>query len=135
MANSENLVVLIGNVGKAVEMRYSPSGNPVSTFSLATNRKYTDGSGQVKEETDWHNITVWGKPAEFCNQYVQKGSTVYVQGRIHYRSWDGQDGQKHYRTEIIANKVSLFDKKPINNDKVESQEEPQGDIEPNDIPF
>lgn len=135
MSNSVNSVFLLGNVGNAPEMRYTPSGNPVTTFSLATNRKFKGQDGEVKEEVAWHNIVTWNKSAEFCNQYLSKGSTVHIEGRIHYRSWDGQDGQKHYRTEIIASRVILLDKKQGANTKVENQEEPQGEIEPNDIAF
>jgi single-strand DNA-binding protein len=136
MSQSVNIVTLLGNVGKPVEMRFTPSGTQVSTFSVATNRKYKGGDGEYKEETTWHNIVVWGKSAELCNQYLDKGSSVFISGRINNRSWDGQDGQKHYKTEIIADRVIFLDKKTQgNNAPVPEQEEQTGDIEPKDIPF
>ena len=107
---SLNRVMLIGNVGQSPDMRYTPSGNPVTSFSVACNRKY-EQDGQSKEETEWFNVVTWNKQAESCNQYLSKGSLVYVEGRLHTRSWDGQDGQKHYRTEVIASQVIFLDKK------------------------
>jgi len=107
---SLNCVQIIGNVGKQPDMRYTPSGNPVTSFSVACNRKY-EQDGQSKEETEWFNVVTWNKQAESCNQYLSKGSLVYVEGRLHTRSWDGQDGQKHYRTEVIASQVIFLDKK------------------------
>jgi len=92
-------------------MRFTPSGSPVTTFSVAVNRKYTQ-DGQTKEETEWFNVVAWNKQAETCNQYLVKGSQVYIEGRLHTRSWDGQDGQKHYRTEVIASQVVFLDRKP-----------------------
>ena len=108
---SLNKVMLIGNLGQSPEMRFTPSGSPVTTFSVACNRKYTQ-DGQTKEETEWFNVVAWNKQAETCNQYLVKGSQVYIEGRLHTRSWDGQDGQKHYRTEVIASQVVFLDRKP-----------------------
>ncbi len=107
---SLNKVQIIGNLGKEAEMRYTPSGNPVTTFSVACNRKY-EQDGQSKEEVEWFNVVTWNKQAESCNQYLSKGSLVYVEGRLHTRSWDGQDGQKHYRVEVIASQVIFLDRK------------------------
>lgn len=107
---SLNKVQIIGNLGKEAEMRYTPSGSPVTTFSVACNRKY-EQDGQSREETEWFNVVAWNKQAESCNQYLSKGSLVYVEGRLHTRSWDGQDGQKHYRVEVIASQVIFLDKK------------------------
>jgi len=136
MAQSVNSVTIIGNCGKEPELRYTPSGNPVVTFSVATNRRFKGADGEPKEEATWHNIVVWGKTAEFANQYVVKGSTVYIQGRISTRTWDGQDGQKHYKTEIVANQLILLDKKAQGNNSVPvPEEENTGEIEPNQIPF
>ena len=107
---SLNKVQIIGNLGKEAEMRYTPSGSPVTTFSVACNRKY-EQDGQSKEEVEWFNVVTWNKQAESCNQYLSKGSLVYVEGRLHTRSWDGQDGQKHYRVEVIASQVIFLDKR------------------------
>jgi len=124
---SLNKVMFIGNLGKDPEMRFTPSGSPVTTFSLACNRKWMQDDGQSKEETEWINIVTWNKQAESCNQFIGKGSTVYVEGRLHTRSWDGQDGQKHYRTEIIASQIIFLDKK--------GKDDNQNYTEEDDIPF
>jgi len=124
-----NKIILIGNVGTDPEMRYTPNGNPVTSFRMATNYRYTTSSGERKEETDWFRITVWGKQAESCNQYLSKGRQVYVEGRIHARSWEGQDGQTRTNLEVTANRV-LF----IGRQNVAPLPE-EGEIEPEDIPF
>ena len=97
---SLNRVEIIGNVGKEAEMRFTPSGKPVTSFSVAVNSKYGEN-----ESTEWFNIVTWNKLAETCNQYITKGQQVFVEGRLQTRSWEGQDGEKKYRTEVIANKV------------------------------
>lgn len=102
--------VLIGNVGGDPEMRYTPNGKPVTSFSMATNRRYTTSAGETKEETDWFRITVWGKLAEICNQYVSKGKQIYVEGRLHARKWEGQDGQVRTSLEVTADQVLLLGK-------------------------
>lgn len=125
---SLNKVQIIGNLGKEPEMRFTPSGSPVTTFSIACNRKYTQ-DGQSKEETEWLSVVAWNKQAESCNQYLVKGSMVYVEGRLHTRTWDGQDGQKHYRTEVIASQVIFLDKKQTNTDHPpEGEEIPQEEL-------
>ncbi len=109
MAGSLNKVLLIGNVGRDPEMRYLQSGEPVTTFSLATNWRRTGPNGQVQEETEWHNVVAWRKLAEQCNEYLSKGRKVYIEGRLQTRSWEGQDGQKRYATEIVANDMIMLD--------------------------
>src|SRR5689334_10567695 len=109
MAGSLNKVMLIGNVGRDPEMRYLQSGEAVTTFSVATNRRWTGQDGQQHEETEWHNIVAWSRLAEQCNQFLTKGRTVYIEGRLQTRSWDDQQsGQKKYRTEIIANTMQML---------------------------
>jgi single-strand DNA-binding protein len=103
-------VILIGNVGADPEMRYTPSGKAVTSFRMATSRRYTTSGGETKEETDWFRISVWGKQAEVCNQYVTKGRQVYVEGRLHARSWEGQDGQSRTSLEVTANQVVFLGK-------------------------
>ena len=105
-----NRVMIIGNVGTDPEMRFTPNGNPVTSFSVATNRTYNTPDGGKKEETEWFSVVAWNKLAENCNQFLGKGRRVYVEGRLRTRSWEGQDGQKHYRTEVIANQVLFLDK-------------------------
>lgn len=104
-----NKVMIIGNLGKDPEMRYLPSGNPVTSFSVAVSRRYNTREGEQREETEWFNVECWGKLAETANQYLQKGRQVYVEGRLRTRSWDDQQtGQKRYRTELIANDVRFL---------------------------
>jgi single-strand DNA-binding protein len=103
-----NKVILIGNLGKDPELRYTPGGQPVATFSLATTERRTDKNGQRKETTEWHNIVVFGKTAEIVNQYLKKGRSCYLEGKITNRSWDDRDGNKKYKTEIIANTVQFL---------------------------
>ena len=100
-----NKVMLIGNVGKDPEMRYTANGAAVTSFSLACNRVYNSPEGERREETDWFDVVTWNKLAELCSQFLQKGRQAYVEGRLHTRSWEGQDGQKRYRTEVVAQTV------------------------------
>jgi single-strand DNA-binding protein len=109
MAGSLNKVMLIGNVGRDPEMRYTQGGEPVTTFSLATNRRTRGPDQQWHDETEWHNVVAWSKLAEQCNEYLTKGRKVYIEGRLQTRSWDGQDGQKKFRTEIVANQMLMLD--------------------------
>ena len=105
-----NKVMIIGNVGKDPEMRYTANGSAVTTFSIACNRNYSGPDGERKEETEWFSVVTWNKLAETCSQFLQKGRRAYVEGRLQTRSWDGQDGQRRYRTEVIANTVLFLDR-------------------------
>ena len=125
-----NRVMIIGNAGKDPEMRFTANGSPVTSFSLAVNRSGTDGDR--KEETEWFNVVAWNKLAETCNQFLGKGRRVYVEGRLQTRSWDGQDGQKRYRTEIIANDVLFLDRKGAAMDGGEAETD---DFDAKDLPF
>ncbi len=109
--SSLNQCHFIGHLGGNPEMRFTPSGDPVTTFTLACNRRSRQAAGERKEETEWINVVTWNKQAETCNKFLAKGDRVYVEGRLHTRSWDGQDGQKHSRTEIIASQVMFLNKK------------------------
>ncbi len=132
---SLNKVMLIGNVGKDPEMRFTPNGNPVTSFTLATNRVGpSTESGERKKETEWFSIVTWNKLAENCNQFLTKGQKVYVEGRLQTRSWDGQDGQKHYRTEVVANTVLFLDK-PVSGQLPAEAPAGEGPVEPEDLPF
>jgi len=104
-----NKVILIGNVGADPELRYTPSGAGVTNFNMATNESWTDNNGARQERTEWHRIVVWGRLAEICNQYLRKGSKVYIEGRLQTRSWEGQDGQKRYTTEVVARDMQMLD--------------------------
>lgn len=107
-----NKVMLIGNVGKDPEMRYTANGKAVTTFTIAVNRNFQSTDGERREETDWFDIVTWDKLAELCSQFLQKGRQAYVEGRLHTRSWEGQDGQKKYRTEVVAQTVLFLGSAP-----------------------
>lgn len=104
-----NKVILIGNIGADPELRYTPNGSAVSNFNIATNESWNDKSGERQERTEWHRIVVWGRMAEICNQYLRKGSKVFIEGRLQTRSWEGQDGQKRYTTEVVARDMQMLD--------------------------
>ena len=104
---SLNKVMLIGNLGKDPELKYTPSGQGVATFSLATTRKWKDKEGNDKEDTQWHNIKVWGRTAEVANQYLKKGRQVFIEGRLEHRQYE-QDGQKKYFTEVVCEQMVIL---------------------------
>lgn len=108
MARSLNKVQLIGNLTRDPELRYTPNGNAVCTFGLATNRSWTTDSGEKREETDFHRIVAWNKLAELCSQFLVKGGKVYVEGRLSTRSWTGQDGQQKSTTEVVIDDMILL---------------------------
>ncbi len=108
---SLNRVQLIGNVTKDPEVRQIPGGTTVATFSIATNFSWKDASGQRQDKAEFHNLVAWRKLGEICAQYVRKGSKVFAEGRIQSREWDGQDGVKRYRTEIVLDNMIMLDKK------------------------
>lgn len=106
---SVNKVILIGNLGKDPELKFLPSGQPVANFSIATSEKWKDKStGETKEQTEWHNIIMFGKLAEIAGQYLKKGSSVFVEGRLQTRKWQDKNGQDRYTTEIIANEMKML---------------------------
>ena len=109
MSRGLNKVMIIGNLGRDPEMRYTPSGKPVTSFSVATSRSWVTAEGERREATEWFNVVAWRDLAEVCNQVLHKGSKVYIEGRLQTRSWEGQNGQKHYRTEIVADEMILLD--------------------------
>lgn len=100
-----NKMLIIGNVGRDPEMRYAPSGDPVASFSVAVNRRYTPPNGEPQEETEWFEVSAWNRTAEACNNFVTKGMKVYVEGRLQSRSWIGQDGQTRFQNQIVASNV------------------------------
>jgi single-strand DNA-binding protein len=111
MTRGLNKVMIIGNLGRDPEMRYTPSGKAVTSFSVAVSRSWLKGEGERTETTDWFNVVAWGRLAEICSQYLTKGSMVYVEGRLETRSWEAENGQKHYRTEVVASDVNILDRK------------------------
>jgi len=105
MARSVNMVILVGHLGKDPELSYLPSGQSVAKFTMATNRRTKDKTGEWKDETEWHNIVVWAKLAEFCSQYLSKGRQTYVRGELRSRNWEDREGKKRTTVEIVAFEV------------------------------
>jgi single-strand DNA-binding protein len=134
-----NKVMLIGNLGKDPEMRYTANGKAVTTFSLACSRSFSGNDGERREETDWFDIVTWEKLAEQCSQFLQKGRKAYVEGRLHTRSWEGQDGQKRYRTEVVAQTVLFLDSGggggAARVDRFEDGGAVGAGVDPDDLPF
>lgn len=136
MAGFLNKVMIIGNVGRDPEMRYTPNGSAVTTFSVAVNRQWSGQDGQRHDETEWFTVETWAKLAETCNQSLAKGRKVFVEGRLRTRSWEGQDGQKRYRTEVVATSVLFLDSKIARGTEAAAMGDSfEADVEPDDIPF
>jgi len=135
---SVNRMTVIGNLGSDPEMRFTPNGRPVTSFRVATNWRYTTADGERREETEWFNIVCWSKLAEQCNQFLTKGRLVYVEGRLRMHTWEGQDGQKRARNEIVADRVKFLDRQGQvvpSEAKTTEGESDIGDFSPDDIPF
>jgi single-strand DNA-binding protein len=108
MGRGLNKVMLIGNLGRDPEMRYTPSGKPVTSFSMASSRSWVSSDGERREETEWFNVVAWGNLAEICNQHLARGQQVYIEGRLQTRSWEDNNGQRHFRTEVVANEMIIL---------------------------
>lgn len=131
MTRGLNKVMLIGRLGQDPEMRYTPSGRPLTKFQLAANRSWTTAEGEKKNETEWFNVVAWGKLAEICNQYLNKGQLVYVEGRLHTRHWQDDDGANHSSVEVITQEMIMLDGRPGEETNAGSEELPGED----DYPF
>jgi len=123
MGRGLNKVMVIGNMGRDPEMRYTPSGKPVTSFSLASSRSWVAPNGERREETEWFNVVAWGGLAEICNEKLSKSQQVYVEGRLQTRSWEDDGGQRHFRTEVVASDMIILGprdrfKTPLNVDDV-----------------
>jgi single-strand DNA-binding protein len=129
-----NLMIAIGRLGSDPTMRYTPNGHAVTSFSVATNRSYTNGDGEKKAETEWINVVAWRQLAEICNQYLAKGRLVAVVGRLQTRTWEDDAGVKHSRTEVVAQTVRILDKKP-GNGTGEGEPESVEEAEDVDLPM
>ncbi len=105
---SVNKVILVGNLGRDPELRYTPGGQAVANFTLATNERFTSKDGAKQERTEWHRIVAWGRTGELCAQYLSKGRSVYIEGRLQTREWEDKEGQKRRTTEIVANTVQFL---------------------------
>jgi single-strand DNA-binding protein len=108
MSRGLNKIMIIGNLGRDPEMRYTPSGKPVTTFSVATSRSWNTSEGEKRMETEWFNVVAWSSLAEICKQYLTKGQQVYIEGRLQTRHWDDQEGNKHTSVEIVANEMIIL---------------------------
>jgi single-strand DNA-binding protein len=139
---SVNKVILVGNLGRDAEVRYTPGGAAVATLSLATTEVFKDKDGQRQEQTEWHRVVLWGKTAETLAEYLRKGKQIYVEGRLQTRSWDDKEGKKRYTTEIRGDRVVLLGGPGRGGPAGEREEgvrepvrEPTADITEDDIPF
>ena len=137
---SLNKLTIIGNVGNEPEMRFTPNGKPVTSFSVATNWLYTSSEGERRQETEWFSVVAWNRLAEQCNQFLAKGRLAYVEGRMHTRNWEGQDGQPHSKMEVIASRVIFLEKRGasvVADEKLDDRIDESGitELEPEDLPF
>src|SRR6476659_2243606 len=137
---SVNKVILVGNLGKDPEVRFTQTGSAVANFSIATSEQGNDRDGKRQERTEWHNIVVWGKQAESCGQYLAKGRQVFVEGSIRTRQYDDKEGNKRYITEVIGQRVQFLGGRGGAGDTPRSVEEPPGGqgggtAEDDDMPF
>lgn len=129
MTRGLNKVMIIGRLGRDPEMRYTPSGRPVTTFSVATSRSWNTSEGGRRTETEWFNVVAWSTLAEICKQHLNKGRLVYIEGRLQSRQWEDPEGMKHSSTEIVANEMILLDDRREGNhyedeDEVDEEEFP-----------
>lgn len=141
---SVNKAILVGRLGRDPETRYTSSGQAVCNFTLATDESYRDRAGERQKRTEWHRIVVWGKQAEIAQQYLHKGSLIFLEGRIQTRQWDDREGQKRTTVEIVANNFRMLgsraDSAPAGGGEPEApaasgEEVPASDISDEDIPF
>ena len=131
MTRGLNKVMLIGRLGHEPEMRYTPSGRPLTKFQLAVNRSWKSADGEKKTETEWFNVVTWGKLAEICNQYLSKGQQVYIEGRLHSRQWQDEEGSNHSSVEVIAQEMLM-----LNSKSGEQDSEPdEGVLSEDEYPF
>lgn len=118
-----NKVMIIGRLGRDPEMRYTPSGRPVTTFSVATSRSWTTAEGERRIETEWFNVVAWGSLAEICKQHLLKGQVAYVEGRMQTRHWDDNEGNKHTSVELVANEMIMLSERRDNDEPVTEMNE------------
>jgi single-strand DNA-binding protein len=136
---SVNKAIILGNLGADPELRYTPGGQAVTSLSIATTEKYKDKSGEKQSRTEWHNVVLWGRLAEIARDYLKKGSPVYIEGRIQYRSYDDKEGIKRYRTDIVGQTLQLLGSRggasePGHAEPAETPE-PSMPAEDDDLPF
>jgi single-strand DNA-binding protein len=130
MSRGLNKLMIIGHLGRDPEMRYTPSGRPVTTFSVATSRSWHSADGERHEETEWFNVVAWGSLAEICNQHLRKGQQVYVEGRLQTRRWEDSEGNKHYTTELVAKEMIMLGDKRETYTEEDHDDESEGEALP-----
>lgn len=140
MTRGLNKVMIIGHLGRDPEMRYTPSGKPVTTFTVAVSRSWNSGDGERHTETEWFNIVAWGNLAETCKQYLTKGMLVYIEGRLQTRKWEDKEGQKHSSVEVVANEMTMLNERREGNHNNEAGAAPSEESAPagnheGDFPF
>ena len=135
---SVNKVILVGNLGRDPEIRYTQQGTAVANFSLATTNRFKNRSGEMEERTEWHRVVAWDKLAEICGQYLAKGRQVYIEGRLQTRDWEDKDGNKRSTTEVVAQTMQMLGRRegqPGGGGSTPSSSEPSGDVPEDEIPF
>lgn len=137
MSRGLNKVMIIGNLGRDPEMRYTPSGRPVTTFTLATSRSWNSADGERHSETEWFNVVAWGNLAEICKQHLNKGQQVYIEGRLKTRRWEDKEGAKHTMTEIVASEMLMLgERREVNQSEAAvAAAEIEGQAEEDEFPF
>ena len=135
MSRGLNKVMIIGHLGKDPEMRYTPSGRPVTTFTVAVSRSWNSADGERHAETEWFSIVAWGNLAEICKQYLTKGQQVYIEGRLQTRRWEDNEGVKHSSIEIVANEMMILGERKDGNPSNATAEPAIEDEEEDDYPF
>ena len=139
MSRGLNKVMIIGHLGRDPEMRYTPSGKPVTSFSLAASRNWTTTDGERRSETEWFNVVAWGGLAEICKQYLKKGQQVYVEGRLQTRRWEDEEGNKRSSVEVVAREMIMLGEREKAEGETEAPESeakyPVNDAEEEEYPF
>ncbi|MFZ5911474.1 MAG: single-stranded DNA-binding protein [Chloroflexota bacterium] len=130
MSRGLNKVMIIGHLGRDPEMRYTPSGRPVTTFTVAVSRSWNTVDGERHAETEWFNIVAWSNLAEICKQYLYKGQQVFIEGRLQTRRWEDKEGQKHTSVEIVANEMMMLGDRRENNAQAQETESGSDQAEP-----
>src|SRR4030043_141111 len=132
MSRGLNKVMIIGNLGRDPEMRYTPAGKPVTTFSVATSRTWNTAEGEKRVETEWFNVVAWSSLAEICKQYLAKGQQVYIEGRLQTRHWDDSEGNKHTSVEIVASEMIILGERRDSSESTASETET---VDEDEFPF
>jgi single-strand DNA-binding protein len=135
MSRGLNKVMIIGHLGRDPEMRYTPSGKPVTTFTVATSRSWNTADGERHTETEWFNVVAWGNLAEICKQYLLKSQQVYIEGRLQTRRWEDNDGVKHTSIEIVANEMMMLGEKRENHNHPTSEPANLAEDDQEEFPF